>query len=527
MASDQLTAALRAAPDDRSAALVYADELLGLGDPLGERIQAQQGGALDAWLTQHGPPLLEKLAKPEWIRLCGGFVRQVTWDQDALLTLPRLTLEHEPLATVVTPSFDKNATRDHLLRLRNLLEHSNVFGLELTCDSDSPALDLSNKQLRELPVVALRVNAQLLPWLTQLRAPSLSVLCVPSLTPAMHERPWTKTVRWLSLRSLTELGGVLQWPALETIDLRGLALTANHRKLLDEWSKTPGRTVLHEHSTLEDRSSFAHVFSAAGHWYPERRPNGRHIAIARDGEFVSTTQRTVRGYRDADPTWQAALPSPAKSVRADEDGYEIICETNERLCIDPSGAPIRRDPLPVPSRVTARSGTLVGTVSDDSVTVTNTTGDPIASWKLGGGLRVIVSAPGGFCVASNHHVWHLVPGSPPRLLLEERSGVQALLASGGDWVAVSLSPGHVAQLKTDGTRVDCHWPGSFSRDDGGPLEVVGLCVEPGGRALVALPDGALNLLDADGGQAFKPGEFDDQPYRHWVFVYDGNILVSD
>lgn len=49
---------------------------------------------------------------------------------------------------------------------------------------------------------------------------------------------------------------------------------------------------------------------------------------------------------------------------------------------------------------------------------------------------------------------------------------------------------------------------------------------PARKPLVALVDGPLNLLDADAGQAFKPDEFDEQPYRHRVFVYAGSIPVS-
>ena len=37
---------------------------------------------------------------------------------------------------------------------------------------------------------------------------------------------------------------------------------------------------------------------------------------------------------------------------------------------------------------------------------------------------------------------------------------------------------------------------------------------------------AMNLLDGEGRAALKADEFEGEPHRRWIFIFDGNILVA-
>jgi hypothetical protein len=170
----------------------------------------------------------------------------------------------------------------------------------------------------------------------------------------------------------------------------------------------------------------------------------------------------------------------------------------------------------------------VARVEDGVVRLKDGAAQLLAEWNLGPGVEALVATATGFAAATTQHVWHLVAGKAPKLILEDLQGVRALLASGNAWLAASLSLQQVSLTRPEGRKTQlCTWTRTFSVADGGALEVHDLAVEPSGRALVALSDGALNVLDGDSGQAFKPLEFEGQPYRHWVFIFGGNMLVSD
>jgi hypothetical protein len=506
--------ALRAAPGAASHAQVYADQLLEAGDVRGALIQAQVAAAeasVDAWLSEHEPAMLEDLGRPDAVRLCGGFARQLVYSESFARLTP-LALAREPLASLVATV----ATPADLSHLSTLLD-AQLFGLDLTV-ADEVLGRFSAVQ--RLPVVALRVAGSLVPWLEQVELPALRVLATPTMTSEAHRRPLAQTVRWLSLRSVDQLAGVLEWPQLELLDLRGVKVSRGEQARLRRWQST-GRTVLHEAMTLDDQTTFASVFSAEGRWLP-RRSAHRFLAVSATEQYVSVTNRLVRGYVHGDPSWEVRLPDLAIGCSGAAAGYELACDNGAQLTLDPAGAPA----LTTTHAGEARTRNQVAQVKDGLVTVTD--GGDQATWQLGPGVEVVVATSTGFCAATAQHVWHLVVGKPPKLLFEDVHGVRALLASGGGWVAASLSPQQVVLVKPQGRKKAlCTWPRTFSSDDGGALEVLDLAVEPSGRALVALPDGALNLLDGESAQAFKPDEFEGQPYRHWVFVFDGNILVSD
>ncbi len=521
--------ALRAAPGSRQVLEVYADELLERADPRAELVRRSlRGDSIDPWLDEHGAALRSSLGAAE-LRLCNGLVHQVEYELEGWLDLPPDTLSAHPLGFLLTPSFGKAETSAHAERLRYVLETSSPFGLDLRCSEEWNGLKRLAKTMPTLSVHALRVSSAAVSWLQDLTAPNLRALSLGELSGPVAEGPFGATVSWLSIRSLEHLARALEWPALRVLDLRRVALDRAAEASLRKWLERGERTVLHERFSLVDPHPLADVFNAKGSWWP--RPGGgtsRAVASARHDEFASVTHKTLRGYREGEPAWSKELPSEVRTLVGHADGFDLLLTNGEAVAFDREGTPVSRPPpSPVDSRV-ATSARERATIDGEAVVISDrSTGAELARWPLGPGLEAIVATASGFVCGTRLHLWHVAVGTAPRLLEEALDGRQLLLAANGSWIAASFTRTSVFQVSDDGARrKSCHWPATFSRD-GGPLLVQALAVEESGRAIVGMSDEAINLLDPTGGQAFKPGEHRGQPYRHWVFIYGSNILVSD
>jgi hypothetical protein len=173
------------------------------------------------------------------------------------------------------------------------------------------------------------------------------------------------------------------------------------------------------------------------------------------------------------------------NVRADARGYDVRCESGATEHLDSHGAPLERAPFPAEPLWEARAETRLGTVIDDAA---RSPMQPLAKSSRSGSSTPVCEP------SSRRPITH-------GTFLKGRAGRHALLATGGSWIAASLTPSHAAQLTADvSRRVDCHGPSTFS-GEGGALHVVAISVEPDGRALVALPDGAPQFRERPGLQA--------------------------
>lgn len=523
--------ALREAPSSRDRLAVYSDELLERGDPHAELLRASLAGeSTGAWLDRHGDALRTSLGEPTQLRLCHGLVHQIDYAVENWLDLPPDALAPHPLAFLLTPSFTKAETRAHAECLRVVLDVSAPFGLALAASNEWAPLKRLAKIIPRLTVEALRLSSAAAPWLGEVELPNLRALWLSELPAEALARPFTEQVSWLSLRSLEHLDQVLDWPGLRLLNLLTMRLDAATTKKLERWRDRGDRTVVHEAFSTRDPHPLADVFGAAGEWWPQSLARTvRAVASMRHDEFVSASGRVLRGYLDGEPAWSRDLPANVKTLRGHADGCELTLRTGEQMSFERDGTErtsVAAEPSPAPR--TANNEGLRATISGDDVVITDeATGVERSRWALGPGLEVIVPTTRGFACASRLHLWQLTVGAAPRLLQEVADGRHVVLAANRSWIAVSFSPSSVFQTTEDGARTkSCHWPSTYSRG-GGPLAVEAIAVEDSGRAIVGLSDQAVNLLDPESGQAFKPGEHHGQPYRHWVFIYEGSILVSD
>jgi len=522
--------ALRGAPDDSRLALVTADAWLAAGDVRGELLRAQLAGeaaSVTRWWDQHGEAFVARTRASAW-RVCGGLVREVRYESDDFAKVAPDALRDEPVVTLSTPYFGDKEPRVSAARLSAVLEQSRLFGLDLHIASNSPVVAVLPSTL---DVVALRTVSDVPGWLASVAAPSLKVLSLGSDEAALLNASFAKTVEWLQVWSLSaeRLEQLLAWPKLQVLDVRGVTLEPAQVARLREWA-SGSRRVVHEAFSLEEAGPFAHVFSAGGVWRCASEPAPCFIAAKRGSgppTFACAEGRDVRGWNNDNPAWRHRLDADVTGLMADEQGVVVSFADGTTQGFDSGGRRADRAVTwPQRAEATSRDGTLVARLERNAVVVRKG-GAEVARWVLPAGVSAVVATSVGFAAASPDEVWGLVPGAAPKRLLHETSGHRVLLAAGGAWVGWSNRDSAVTLVRADGTKTaSCTWPGTYSSADGDVLEVGAIDLTDDGLATVALTGGGINLLDGETESSMKADEHPGQPFRRWIFIFGGNILVA-
>ncbi|MBX2803167.1 MAG: hypothetical protein KTR31_36135 [Myxococcales bacterium] len=567
---------VRQAPTDRGLRDVLADAWLEAGDIRGALAAAERDGDRAA-VARAWEPCVDRLraALPgaTLLRVHRGLLTHVELPLESAAEIAPGFFATEPLATVrlALPSIETDDDDQPIFDpqgLQRLVEAAaaslvGLFGLQLTGFSPLqwPAVTWLVEQLQPrllslgLPVDELEKRLQPPPtwspvWALQLQywtsgadAPEDALL-----------RAWLQQLdpARLALDPMSvvaDVDALLQHPSLQHLDLRGVSVSSLHA--LTSWrDAAPGRSVRHEALDLACPSAAHDPFGDLGRVWPSATREARACAVAGDSEPRHVIARGTRltQHRVDHPEWERSVDaavtalagSEAGPVWADDGGAVVVGGRNHAIPVVTLPPPVRR--------LQAQGDDLLAHhaagwwIRQDGAHTDHR--DPVdaVAWVGGGvalargtavhlpdgtvqelGAPILALASDGARLVAVTGTWLWEVASPPRLLGRRQAAGPVALAVRDDVVAWAQSNTQVRILR--GTEItDAYYSGYMFGGRDLPFLVSDVAINDEGGVLVAFEHGTANLLRPEG--ALKLDEFEGEPQRSWLFIYQGQVLTA-
>ncbi len=533
---------------DRESLLVWADALLEIEAPAGERILEFQRGPNVELSQRTRDRLTERFASCP-LRLTGGVVTEIDVRRSPLP--PSDCTQYEPLLTVWLDAFEHQPSA----HVAQWLVDARPFGVAL--ERALPALSwqrlkkaLASFELKHLTLVGPAILAQCesLLFETMLSLTSLALSNVAWPEHWQHYSVWSG-VRKLVLRNCQQVPYALlvKLPALQSIECMGATLSrAEHEALMHFHGE-----VVHERFPRTKAPPRQLVFQSSFST-PWRVLGGEgETALASKDElkgFVADAAVWKRGYAESTllnvraPRLHA-LRSDLSVVELNAQGEEVLQTlSNHPLAVSTSSTgelallfekkctllrANRNIYFEVAHAVFSDDGGQLALLTEDGALrlFESDTGAPLNQWCPPFRFETVHAVADGFVCWSGSDAFLLKVGAEQPQLVFSRPGLMCLKGvAGGAFVAALFSPWALTVSRLDGSVVhEAAWSDTFDVPHAEPLTVSDISISSTGVLSVALSSGVLTMVDCETGLTRTASGFPDDPPRRWTYLMNRQL----